>query len=141
MRLVPVAGDGNCFFHSIAYGLKTNHKVLREMCALFVRECPDHKIQDAPVADWIRWESERDVMSYSKRMRQNGIWGGAIEISCLCHMLNLIIEVYVRVNHTKFRRIARFEYEQCHDIHGDAKPKIIKICYTGAHFDALVDEP
>ena len=140
MRVVPVAGDGNCFFHAIAYGLGTTHVVLREMCALFVKECPDHKIQDASVSDWIRWESERDVEQYSKNMRRNGVWGGAIEISCLCHMLNLVIEVYTQYTSRRFKRIAHFRYDNVHPMHKEKQPKLIKICYTGSHFDALVDK-
>ena len=136
MKVVGVAGDGNCFFHSVAYGLNTTHLILREMCARYVVECPDFQIQDAPIKDWIKWESGKAVTDYSVNMRKTGVWGGAIEISCLCHMLNLIIEVYI-CSSGRFFRIAEFKYNQ----ERKRKPKIVKVCYNGhSHYDAIAED-
>ena len=134
MRIVPIVGDGNCFFASVAYGLHTTHQVLREMCARYFVECGDATISDATVSNWILWGSGVDTKKYAANIRKNGTWGGGLEIAALCSMLHMKIEIYTRDAQKKLVKICDFVYTE-------SPKKVVKVYYNGStHYDALIME-
>ena len=132
-RVIRQPGDGNCLFHSMAFGLGgTGAGALRREIAAFIREHPELEIAETPMRDWVKWDSGKSVSSYASSMAVSG-WGGGIEMAACSHLKKVNVHVYERSMLGAYKRISCFDF--------DEKPgrKTLHVLYCGGvHYDALV---
>merc|ERR1712232_498880 len=95
-RVVKQPGDGNCLYHSIAYGLEAQMTAatLRAEIASYMEHHPDLHIAGTPLSDWIRMLTGSEVVPYARKMAKGAQWGGAPEIAVCSHMKRVNIHVY-----------------------------------------------
>jgi len=120
----PVAGDGSCFFHSLAtiiltdeYGKFPNNnavniesRILRRECVSWLKKNLNYKIKGTGLT--IRSEIEEDikeshintVQEYLKYMKTPDAYAGQIEIYAMAHILKRNIRVYIH-NKEKFSNV------------------------------------
>lgn len=102
--------------------------------------------------EWVRWDSDRTLNAYTKRMTKRG-WGGGIEMAAFARLYGVGVHVYERSTRLgyPFKRISKFAAppakrarlshpsssssapppatDQCH----------VAVLYCGrSHYDALV---
>ena len=108
-------GDGNCLFHSLAAGLKdgTTAHTLRMQVLDFIEANPELALVDAPLKDWVLWETGAPLEDYCRRMRRSGEWGGAIEMAAFCQLKKAHVYVYqtdpTQPRGPAYKRIHTFE--------------------------------
>ena len=128
-------GDGSCLFHSMSYGLNdgtSGHSLRREICK-YIESHPDEIIAGNPLKEWIKWDSNCDVRSYSRRM-SDGAWGGGIEMAIFTKIKNVNLHVYERNMISCLKRISAFDQHE-----GAERKKIVRVIYQcGDHYDAVV---
>jgi len=141
-RVVSQPGDGSCLFHSLSYGLnrvrrgrrdgkgtetaRTLRRDLENYISTHSTEC----IGGTPIEDWILWESQTSVESYTNRMRESNDWGGAIEIAVCARVMGVTVDVYERMG-SSFKRISHFTTD-------NKDAAVINVLYCGrCHYDAL----
>jgi len=129
-RVVKQPGDGNCLFHSLAFGLgKVTAATLRgEICG-FMERRPDLSIAGTTLADWIQMVAGCPVAQYAKKMAKSAQWGGAPEIAACAHMRHTNIHVYER-------RGSGFDLTVPFDVGGSSTICVLYV--GGVHYDALV---
>jgi len=137
-RAVPQPGDGSCLFHSLCFGLNGGRPsgpfvacTLRKELAHFVQRNPRLKISGDTLEEWVRWDTNSSVDSYTKRMAVGG-WGGGIEMAACSLLKRVNVHVYER------RRGGTFERISCFDSPTPTKQTIHVLYQGGVHFDALV---
>lgn len=86
LRVVPVEGDGNCLFRSVATALahsgddNVTHAIVRNRVVNFLRAFKDSfRVDDAHI----------------DRMAMHGVWGGEVELTAIANMYNRSVEVYM----------------------------------------------
>lgn len=129
-RVVRQPGDGNCLFHSLAYGLGsgTAASVRAEICA-FMEQSPGLSIAGTSLAEWIQMLAGCPVSQYARKMAKSAQWGGAPEIAACAHMRKVNIHVYER-------RGSGFELTVPFDVGGT---RTVRVLYVGGvHYDALI---
>jgi len=136
-RAVPQPGDGSCLFHSLCFGLfggcsdRLRACKLRKELARFVQRHPHLKISGDTLEEWVRWDANSSVDSYTRRMSVGG-WGGGIEMAACCLLKRVNVHVYERRRGGTFERISCFDCPQPTD-------RTIHVLYQGGvHYDALV---
>lgn len=130
-RVVSQPGDGNCLFHSLAYGLGsgTASTLRSEICA-FMEMHPDLSIAGTTLAEWVMMLAGSPIGPYAKKMAKGSQWGGAPEIAACAHMRMVNVHVYER-------RAKGFELTVPFDVAGCSKT--VSVLYVGGvHYDALV---
>mmetsp|Transcript_49325 Transcript_49325/g.104917 ORF Transcript_49325/g.104917 Transcript_49325/m.104917 type:complete len:735 (-) Transcript_49325:268-2472(-) len=130
-KVVRQPGDGNCLFHSMAYGLGScNASALRTQICAFMESHPSLLIAGTPLSEWIQMLAGSEVHTYAKKMAKGAQWGGAPEIACCAHLKKVNIHVYEQ------RRKAEYELTVPFDIPGSTKT--VNVLYVGGvHYDAL----
>ena len=84
LRIVPVAGDGNCLFRAVARG-ENGTEPLRPK----EEDARSKELRAKAVAELVRqrkeieWAIEGNFDSYVRRMSRNGEWGGEPELLML----------------------------------------------------------
>ena len=130
--LIPQPGDGSCLFHALSHHLDLNADLLRMEIAAFIGLNPDFKVADAPLKDWIKWDTGEDVKTYVRKIAWNRAWGGGIEMAVCSHLANVAIDVYERCGN-QFRLISSFKRDS------PREKSRVSVCYTGRnHYDALI---
>lgn len=126
-RVVKQPGDGNCLFHSLAYGIGgcTATTARAEICA-FMERNTDMNISGTPLAMWVQLSAGTAVGPYAKRMAKSGTWGGDLEIAVFAQMKKVNVHVYN----------AGFKLTVPFDVAGSSRT--VNVCYSGVHYDALV---
>ncbi|MBY0307588.1 MAG: hypothetical protein K2Q09_02500 [Phycisphaerales bacterium] len=92
LRLVPVAGDGNCLFRAIAlqvYGTAEAHVILRRRCMDFIE---NSRATFEPFTG-------ASFEAYVANKRKDGMesplaWGGHVEVQAISEMFSTPIEIY-----------------------------------------------
>jgi hypothetical protein len=107
LRLLPVAGDGNCFFRACAVQFRIlgrnhaprdicDHEKLRQRVCDFLLE---NRQLYAPYVEAEVASAESDAAvcydEYVRKMRQDGVWAGHLEIHALSAMLETEIIIYL----------------------------------------------
>lgn len=129
-RVVRQPGDGNCLFHSLAYGLGSTAAALRSEICTFIEKNPDLSIAGTRLADWIQMLAGSSLQQYAKNMAKSAQWGGAPEIAACAHMRKVNLHVYER-------RGDRIELSVPFDVAGSTRT--VAVLYVGGvHYDALV---
>jgi hypothetical protein len=138
-RVVRQPGDGNCLFHSLAYGLDdpaTNAHVLRRDLAAFLLENPSLRIAGGSLEDWVRWDTRSSLVAYARRIAISG-WGGGIELATCSLLKNVNIHVYQSDARPLGRGTGKFKRISCFD--SPNATKTVNVLYQGGtHYDALV---
>mmetsp|Transcript_21415 Transcript_21415/g.25999 ORF Transcript_21415/g.25999 Transcript_21415/m.25999 type:complete len:315 (+) Transcript_21415:111-1055(+) len=131
-RIARMPGDGDCLFHSLAYGLgrSSTARNLRREIAAFIAKNPSLEIAETPLRDWIRWDSNNSVSMYAKRMSIRG-WGGGIECAAFSHLKGINVHIY-----EKQRRSSGYKRISCFDV-GTNKRTINVVYCGGVHYNAL----
>ncbi|CAE7780972.1 unnamed protein product [Symbiodinium sp. CCMP2592] len=134
-RVVRQPGDGSCLYHSLSYGLgDTDARSLRRELAQFLRDRPSLEIAGDTLEEWVRWDSNSSVETYTSRQSMSG-WGGGIEMACCSQLKNVNIHVYESVsrNGCDFKRISCFDAPK-----QDRFVRTVHVLYQGGlHYDAL----
>jgi len=130
-RVVRQPGDGNCLFHSLAYGIGgTNAYKLRQQVCDFISRNSNLEIGGDPIKDWVQYDSGCSVSRYVSGMSRSGRWGGGIEIAACAHLKRVNVHVWER-SWGYHKRISCFEVKN--------PRKIVNVVYGGRmHYDALV---
>ncbi|GAB5354670.1 hypothetical protein AAMO2058_000138900 [Amorphochlora amoebiformis] len=129
-QVVSQPGDGNCLFHSLAYGLGSNaNRVRQEVCRFLLRN-PKLEIGGDTIHEWIEYDSNCSVRTYVSKMSRSGVWGGGIEIAACAHLYGVNVHVWER-SWGVYKRISCFEVKGAR--------KVINVIYGGRmHYDALI---
>jgi len=102
---------------------------LRRELALFISRNPRLEISGDTLEEWVKWDTQSTVPTYTKRMSVSG-WGGGIEMAA-CSIMN---KVNVHVYESKGQMYHRISCFDC----PDARHGTINVLYLGGmHFDAL----
>mmetsp|Transcript_9294 Transcript_9294/g.22862 ORF Transcript_9294/g.22862 Transcript_9294/m.22862 type:complete len:431 (-) Transcript_9294:60-1352(-) len=130
--VVRQPGDGNCLFHSLAYGLgTTNARNLRSQICRFIYNNPKLDIGGNTIEEWVDYDRGCGVGRYANHMNSNGIWGGGIEIAACAHMNRVNVYVWERTWSGSHKRISCFEVKGAR--------KVVNVVYQGRmHYDALI---
>ena len=112
----------SCLFDSISYFMNINSNELRQHVCNYLES-------NNPVIDGIETNQilNFDDENYIEKMRINNTWGGAIEISAICNMLNLKIIV------KNLQDNKDIEFKSLNNI----VKHIIYISWTGNHFEPI----
>jgi hypothetical protein len=129
-HIVKQPTDGNCLFHSLAYGIgNINHKKLRNGIAFWIYSNSNYSIAGTPLKQWVYWESGKSIIKYSQDIAISG-WGGALEMLACSRLLNINIFVY-EYKRDKLINISCFFTNK--------KNKPIFILYSNrVHYDVLI---
>jgi len=137
-QAVPQPGDGSCLYHSLCFGLNGGRPSgrsmafqLRKELAQFVQQNPQVKISGDTLEEWVRWDANASVASYTRRMATGG-WGGGIEMAACSLLKRVNVHVYER------RRGGGFERISCFDSPTPTQRTIHVLYQGGVHYDALV---
>ena len=133
IKIYRQPGDGSCLFHSMSHGLNdgsTASSLRKEICKYIISN-PNIKICDTPLKNWIRWDTNSNIVEYVKKMYR-GSWGGGIEMACVSNIKKVNIHVY-QYCPKGYKRISAFDYPI-----EPEKRKIVRVLYQGrCHYDAL----
>merc|ERR1712048_1198330 len=107
-------GDGNCLFHSLSYGLGTGKlqtpaRLLRQQIARFIYDHPKLEINGAKIEDWIHYETGSKPQAYARKIAQEGVWGGQVELAVCSQLKRVNVSVYESKNRNYSQAIT-FEY-------------------------------
>jgi hypothetical protein len=100
-KLIPIQGDGNCFFRAISFaitGTQLYHAELRQSLII-------HFLCYQPIFNKLL--KNDNVLNYLQhnKMAQNGIWATEMEIIGTAHMLSTDLVIYSQYgNHKKWLR-------------------------------------
>eukprot|EP01065_Artemidia_motanka_P046153 TRINITY_DN6929_c0_g1_i1.p1 TRINITY_DN6929_c0_g1~~TRINITY_DN6929_c0_g1_i1.p1 ORF type:complete len:282 (+),score=58.83 TRINITY_DN6929_c0_g1_i1:64-909(+) len=133
-RVVRQPGDGNCLFHSLAYGLGCcSAASLRRELADWVQSHPDDEIAETPIRSWLWWDQRQSPTAYASRMRVSGVtWGGGIELAACSRARHVNVHVWERNRlGPGYRRIS------CFDCPSGSGRTLNVIYQGGVHYDAL----
>lgn len=111
-RVQRQPGDGNCLFHSLAYGLGggMTAATLRRELTSFIERNGDMEIAGTPLQTWVKWDSGATVSSYARRMAVSGCWGGGIELAVVSKLREVNVSVFEAAagSSSSFKRIGQF---------------------------------
>ena len=128
-KIIKQPGDGNCLFHSLAYGIgNISYNQLKKKIINWIKNNKNNNISGIPLKNWIMWETNLNIENYCNRL-ENGMWGGAIEILICSQIENINIYVFEKKNKF-FNNISSFEVEHPHK-------KIALLYYGRVHYDYL----
>lgn len=136
-QVVPQPGDGSCLFHSLCHGLNGNRRggngahSLRQDLMTFISKNPSLEIAGDTLEEWVKWDAQCTVATYTKKMRGSG-WGGGIEMAACSILHKVNVHVYEGRRHGEFERIS------CFDAPKQTNRTIHVIYKGGMHFDALI---
>ena len=128
-KIIKQPGDGNCLFHSLAYGIGNISQIqIKQKIINWIKNNEDYNISGTPLKNWIMWETNLNIDNYCKRL-ENGMWGGAIEILICSQIENINIYVFEK-KIGYFKNISSFEVEE-------PKKNIALLYYGNVHYDYL----
>lgn len=104
LSLVPVSGDGNCLFRSVAhqvYGDEELHTLVRA-------KCMDYMETDASFFSQFIEGGLDSFPFYLRAKRTLGIWGDDPEIQAICELYNRPAEIWAYDSQTGARKLRTF---------------------------------
>lgn len=119
-RVVPITGDGNCLFRSIAYATGDDHVHVRRSVVHHLKRHWDRF--GAFVAD-----EERET--YLDHMAHDGTWGDELALEAYHERTRVPIHVH---DASTYRLCASYT------THADRAAKAVQLAYNGAHYDVFV---
>ncbi len=126
-------GDGNCLFHAISDQLKRfpdkkqyDHAELRQLAVKYIN---DHIDEYAPFL-----HNKGGVCTYINRMRQDGEWGGELEVS----ILSKILEVEIHLHNHHISPKTSLPHASTKYGVDENYQHIMHLSYEGLHYESLV---
>lgn len=94
MKIVSMPGDGRCMYHSVAYHLKSDVRLvmnrLYDFYTLFGHSRV-HESEKETWADWIRMEFNQSLDEYKRGLFRR--WGGTLDLLALARIFGRTIIV------------------------------------------------
>lgn len=117
----------SCLFRALAAFVPHDdaYWIRQKICNFLIL---NHKIAFATAEEYVRWESNVDLLTYVSQMRQPHIWGGATEIKVFCELYQMT--VMVRADHVKNSKPITFTPTS-----NKQKQTIVKLLWTGNHYE------
>lgn len=132
LRVVPVDGDGNCLFRSVAhqiYGDASLHSIVREKCMDYMESEANFYSQFI--------EGGMDFFhQYLSAKRLNGCWGDDPEIQAMCELYSRPAEIWAYDHTTGARKLRTFHEAMIAPRR--VRPMRLSF-YGGGHYDSIVD--
>lgn len=125
-----VPGDGNCLFRSLGIAFKIPHNQLRIAIAQYLEKNKRRKFNGLALEEWVKMETDMDVERYCRYIRDDGIWGGNMEINVASKMFKVNIFVLSRNNEkNKYDMISSYVF--------DNNARNVFLVYDGVHYNYL----
>lgn len=135
LELVPMGGDGNCLFRSVAdqvYGDQERHVVVRAAAARYMRtEAAYFRPFVVDSEDGAGWEA------YLIAIAQHGTWGDDPEVQALSEIYGRPVEIWAYDADEGARRIRVFNASAGFGGGGGAPPPIRLSFFGGGHYDSV----
>ncbi|GAB5367283.1 hypothetical protein AAMO2058_001216900 [Amorphochlora amoebiformis] len=88
MKVYDMEGDGNCLFRTIShqvYGNPRHHRIVRLKILEYV---------EAEASFFRQYVFDEDFSAYTRRLKQDGEWGGEVEVRAACEMYGRSVEIF-----------------------------------------------
>ena len=128
-KLYDVPGDGNCLFSAIGKSIGVNAQNLRQLAITWAKQ-PGQKMNGDLVDHWIEWNFGVSAKQYLAHLSQEGVWGGANEMSFISNALNLIICVYEKSSPGSSQATKKYEFVPDKK---NENTKSVCVLYTGGN--------
>jgi hypothetical protein len=146
--VINVPGDGDCLFHSLSLSrsiVDSTPELGARRCRLMANDwlCPGgapsgEAIEGLPIEFIMEPRGVEGGGGYCRRLRRQGEWGGAAEITALAQVWKRPIQVYVRQPPAGFKLLAEYGASQTQNAAADSAVLPIPILYVNAaHYMAL----
>lgn len=132
LSVVPVDGDGNCLFRSVAHQLYGNdgyHLLVREKCI-------DYMQANANFYSQFVVGGTETFHLYLAAKRRSGVWGDDPEIQAICELYNLPAQIWAFDRHSGARKLRTFHENS--QVEGHTTSFIRLSYYGGGHYDSVV---
>lgn len=127
-KVVP--GDGNCLFHSLGLAFNMVQGDLRMAIAIYLERNKKLKINGMTLEEWLLLEKDMPLDNYCKLIRNDGIWGGNMEINIATKMFMVNIFVLQKdVIKKRYKMISSYIF--------DNNARNVFLVYDGAHYNYL----
>ncbi|KAI3641367.1 hypothetical protein MIR68_000497 [Amoeboaphelidium protococcarum] len=125
LRLQQIKGDGNCLFRALSdqlHGSEDRHVEFRQMVCDYIDKHRDEFVPFLLEED----DGNTDIEEYVAKMRQNGTYGGNIELVAFSRLISAEIWIYQNERvyqissagaSSKILRIAYHSYEHYSSVH------------------------
>jgi len=135
---VDIERDGNCLFECVNYYLNNDvNYVIRQEVYNKMQELKHTQIADLTVEEWVALSVEgqnHNFDQYINMQRQDGNWGGEIELRIIATLYNLSIDVYTRAP-GRYNFTNTYNPEPSHE----AKPQRIRLAFVDTiHYEPLI---
>jgi hypothetical protein len=82
----------SCLFRALSRFVEGDSEQLlrQKICNFLILDFP---MAHAAAEQFVQWESGLDLVTYTSRMRDPSVWGGATEIQVFCEMYNFVVVV------------------------------------------------
>lgn len=142
LELVPVSGDGNCLFRSVAHQIYGNE----ELHDLVRQKCMDYMESEADFFSQFVVGGKETFHLYLQAKRMNGCWGDDPEIEAMCEIYNRPAEIWAYDPHQGAKKLRTF-----HETVGMMNARRAGASsssstfsmrlsyYGGGHYDSVVD--
>lgn len=125
-----VPGDGNCLFHSLGKALNIPQGDIRIAIALYLEKNRKQKINGLKLEDWLIMEKDMGLDGYCRMIRQNGVWGGNMELNIFTKMYKLNVFVLMKdLVKKNFKMVSSYVF--------DNNANNIFLLYDGVHYNYL----
>eukprot|EP00747_Dinoflagellata_sp_TGD_P123223 gnl/TRDRNA2_/TRDRNA2_173773_c3_seq4.p1 gnl/TRDRNA2_/TRDRNA2_173773_c3~~gnl/TRDRNA2_/TRDRNA2_173773_c3_seq4.p1 ORF type:complete len:398 (+),score=68.62 gnl/TRDRNA2_/TRDRNA2_173773_c3_seq4:174-1196(+) len=142
-KVVPVPGDGNCFFAACSQSLAMQRPdgsapgaaAIRSAVIKRIVSRQGDELNGMPLREWVRQERQMSVQEYGKRMAKFSVdrddtWGGALEAAVVALVYDCGLSTFERVK-GGFERVAdQLPPNPASETH-------LCILWTGNHYNAL----
>jgi len=127
-KIVP--GDGNCLFYSLGLAFNLKQHQLRTSIAQYLETNRKTKINSLSLEEWLLLEKDMPISQYCQLIRQNGIWGGNMEINITSKLFKVNIFVLSKdVLKKRYKIVSTYVY--------DNNARNIFLTYDEAHYNYL----
>ncbi|CAG9312101.1 unnamed protein product [Blepharisma stoltei] len=130
LEIVPIRGDGNCLYRSLAQiltGDQSNHSSIRQLIADHIERNSDR--YNEALQDILDSDHRQTINQYIQNIREPSYWGGDLEISAASELFDLNIAIHSEMLRDPFIIST-----------GENTNQTIHLLYTnGNHFDALIE--
>lgn len=127
-KIVP--GDGNCLFHSMGLAFGIPQGDLRLAIAVYLEKNRKEKLNGLALEEWLELEKDMKLDNYCRLIRNDGIWGGNMEISVATKMFKCNIFVLSKdVIKKRYKMVSSYVF--------DNNARNVFLVYDGVHYNYL----